>query len=243
MPLLTPTPELDAEALEHRVPSDRTGRHHLRPGHVVRNVFNDRVFRILEVNAFWGDAWDVGGHDIVVEELDERTGRSLEQDGDGDKDAESWVISVPTSTEHVVPFYEIFQPTGQQTLDGWLGNSPFVDTTPIQLEFESDAAFCECCDVHFDRDYVTWTFDDGAPSRFPNVERGSRFWHRFYWQHSSCRRCSTLNPLGKVLWHLVKRHVKTRAIALYWNAAAHHPRYLTRLEHEMHEDTGGAVSR
>ena len=40
----------------------------------------------------------------------------------------------------------------------------------------------------------------------------------------------------------IVRVAKARAIALYWNSVAHHPRYLGRLEHEMHVDTGGVLA-
>ena len=105
-------------------------------------------------------------------------------------------------------------------------------SSPAQKVITSSqgASFCECCFVHFDDAFVQWTFHDGAPSRFLcgyPVPRGGGL----EFQHSRCKRCAARYPHGRLLWDFVRRAVRRRTIAMYWNSLAHTPNSPLRIKY------------
>jgi len=205
---------MDVEALQRRVASSRDGWV-VREGDIVTHYVTNKAFRVDCVHPFWGDAWDVGSNEIDVTPLYE-SDEDVEHDEDAerDEDAESDADAVPSTTEEVFFSHDHDNPDPER------------------------ASFCECCFVHFDDAFVQWTFHDGAPSRFLCgylVPRGGGL----EFQHSRCKRCAARYPHGRLLWDFVRRAVRRRTIAMYWNSLAHTPKYVNRVTAEAAADVGG----
>ena len=205
---------MDVEALQRRVASSRDNWI-VREGDIVTHYDTDKAFRVVRVYPFLGDAWDVGSNEIDVTPLYE-SDEDVEHDEDAerDEDAESDADAVPRTTAEVFFSHDHDNPDPER------------------------ASFCECCFVHFDDAFVQWTFHDGAPSRFLcgyPVPRGGGL----EFQHSRCKRCAARYPHGRLLWDFVRRAVRRRTIAMYWNSLAHTPKYVNRVTAEAAADVGG----
>ena len=187
----------DEEALRRRVGATRCGHHVVEQGQIVQHFDTEKKYEVLEVHDFWGDAWDVGGNELEVVEVDD----------DGPDDADP-----PCTTEHVHLAND--QPEG--------AGSP------------NRASFCEFCFMHFESDFVTWPWDNGAPKRYFEVARSGKL----YKPHSQCGRCAVYYPRGRVLWRWLALQTKLSCIGIYWFKAVHTPTYMGRMLEEVGADTG-----
>ena len=234
MPPLAPGSEMDAEALSRRVDATCCGHYKVEVGHVVEHYISERVYVVTHVHEWWGDSRDVGGGEIEVLELNARTGLPLktiesaasdDEPSDGEP-PDDW----PRTTEDVYLFRGTW--VKQKTLNRWLSISgPGVVPPPAYKEFGAESAsFCECCNVYFDPDFVTWGWDQGGRERYfyEPTYRG-----RLQKCGSMCARCKHDHPQGRVLWRWLKAQMRARAVALYLYRLAHAPRYLARLYIEM----------
>jgi len=225
--------DMDQDALAHRVGATRCGHYSVEKGHVVSHYETDRVYLVVDVDEYCTNSHMVGGNGIDVVELDRRSGTLLERTtGDESEDEDD---NTPCTTEDVYPFYDTFGATFSPKKQSALDKAIYTTASlPPHKEFggEHAASFCECCFVHFAKNYVTWGWDpDGLPRYFYSESPG-----RLNTCSSMCRRCKHDHPQGKVLWRWLRARVRARAITDYIYRLAHAPKYVSRLDAEMRLD-------
>ena len=117
------------------------------------------------------------------------------------------------------------------------GNEFFFSEHELAFDSERNptrrrTSFCEVCDLHFQSSFVkksyfskkTWLKEQGAS---------------FVRLYSCCRRCEAMSPTnGKVLWMFLKKQLRLRAVAMYWNQLAFQPKYVSTRESEMRAEMG-----
>jgi hypothetical protein len=235
-------------ALYHRRAASFNGSTVIKPGHIVTPAYREgcehRLFRVLNVEPFTGTSWCTEGNYIDVEEIDE-LGNALHHDDSASNasSATSVLDEHWPGTTHDVLVSDIEfppQPKRQLTLNRWLGRGGDEYTTetlhtPPRPDPAHDerASFCECCNVFFADDFVTWTFHDGAPTRFLSLDKPHL--HKL---HSMCHRCLRGNPQAKTLWKWLSSRVRAMRVANFWFRTVHSPKHTGRLYTEMCEDTG-----
>ena len=235
--------DMDQDAIRHRVSATCCGTRNVEVGHLVRHIETKRVYQVVNVVDVCPDAHFTESNQIIVVELD-RSGRPL-----GPKGEEScWVDERgeenPYFTDDFFPIEDPFEPsnewtyfTGSQTtLNRWLGlggPDKVVATPHKEFRAEHAAAFCECCNMHFEEKYVTWWWDnDGLPRYFYHRSRPGNLLEC----HSMCRRCKHDYPQGRVLWRWLRSWIRARAITQFLYKLAHAPKYVSRLDAEMRAD-------
>ena len=196
-------------AFKNRCPSSRDN-HVLRKGFVVKHFITDKLLRIVEIDDSCVDATNPGGYMLETEEVDgvpteddmaDKKDDEDDEDDKDDKDDEDWPFYLPD--EHVYASY---------TLDA---NKCYDKTS-----------FCERCYINFDPEFVTWCWDAKPKRRWFDLLSPWRGSMELAESSSSCDRCEALQPIGRVLWKFLKRHIHLRALATYWWQLAHHPRYV-----------------
>tara|TARA_B110000858_G_scaffold196370_1_gene255009 strand:+ start:1190 stop:1738 length:549 start_codon:yes stop_codon:yes gene_type:complete len=94
-------------------------------------------------------------------------------------------------------------------------------------------SFCEVCDLHFQASFVKNFYSSKKTWLKPY---GNASFLRLY---SCCRRCEAMSPSnGKVLWMLLKKQIRLRVVAMYWNKLAFQPKYVSTRASEMCAEMG-----
>lgn len=203
-------PELDLEAIQHRVAEDRWHQA-LLPGMVVRAVGDDtRVYKVTYIDLYKPeDPWEEYGTYMEVDLMEDADNESFPK---FDED--------PPSQDEKGDQYDSDDPEEDSaSVDLWPSDTRNV----IAVNADERASFCEMCDVTFRSEFVKWSHDvdndEDNPVR-PRWPRPKSSLSKMWWMYSCCRRCAASFPVGKVLWRHLRYRFKALSVVRHMQARA-----------------------